>query len=75
MPLHAPDDSVPVVNGVQHEDGHANRDETILTICTDIANRINKFLEEDAPTPLLKQVQAQTRVALGVITSALERYG
>ncbi|TVY51437.1 putative FAD synthase [Lachnellula cervina] len=47
---------------------------TILPICQDIAGRVNAFLDSEPETPLLRQVQAQTRVALGVISAALERY-
>ncbi|TVY39137.1 putative FAD synthase, partial [Lachnellula subtilissima] len=43
-------------------------------ICQDIARRLNAFLDSEPETPLLRQVQAQTRVALGVISTALERY-
>ncbi|RFU30588.1 hypothetical protein B7463_g5737, partial [Scytalidium lignicola] len=74
MPLRAPDDNIPVVNGQRHEEGKEDGGESILSVCTEIARRITNFLDEDVPTPLLKQVQRQTRVALGVITTALERY-
>ncbi|TVY35195.1 putative FAD synthase, partial [Lachnellula occidentalis] len=47
---------------------------TILPICQDIAGRVNAFLDSEPATPLLRQVQTQTRVALGVISAALERY-
>ena len=60
------DDQLPIING----HGHA----TILPICAALAARVNAFLESDAPTPLLKAVQEQTRVALGVIDTALEKY-
>ncbi|KAH7411041.1 phosphoadenosine phosphosulfate reductase [Cadophora sp. MPI-SDFR-AT-0126] len=68
MPLSAPEDTgdkAPTVNG--HND-------TILPICARLAARLNDFLETEAPTPLLKAVQEQTRVALGVISTALDRY-
>lgn len=67
MPLSAQEtgDNQPVVNG--HHD-------TILPICTALSAKVNAFLAAEAPTPLLKAVQEQTRVALGVISAALERY-
>jgi len=68
MPLRAPEDTgdkAPTVNG---------HNETILPICARLAARLNAFLETEAPTPLLKAVQEQTRVALGVISTALDRY-
>ena len=57
----------PVING----NGH---DATILPICAALASRVNAFLASEAPTPILKQVQTQTRIALGVIDEALQRY-
>jgi FAD synthetase len=68
MPLRAPediDDNAPVING---------HSPSIAPICALLAARVNAFLETEAPTPLLKAVQEQTRVALGVISTALERY-
>jgi FAD synthetase len=68
MPLRAPEDSdekAPVING---------NDATIRPICTALAERVNAFLLSEAKTPLLKAVQDQTRIALGVIDTALQRY-
>ena len=61
MPLRAQeiDDAVPAINGsIQAADAN------ILSICAKLAERVNAFLETEAPTPLLKDVQNQTRVAL-----------
>ena len=66
MPLRETDDNVSVVNG------HSNA--TILPICTALAAQVEEFLETEAPTPLLKRVQEQTRIALGVIDEALKKY-
>jgi len=71
MPRHAPsdpDDKPATTNGVPSSSN------TILPICTEIAGKVNAFLESEVETPLLKKVQEQTRVALGVISTALERY-
>jgi FAD synthetase len=68
MPLRVPedtDDNAPVVNG---------NDDSILPICAALAARVNAFLDTEAQTPLLKAVQEQTRVSLGVISETLERY-
>ncbi len=68
MPLCAPekpDDNAPVING---------HDASILPLCAELAARVNAFLETEAATPLLRAVQEQTRVALGVISTALDRY-
>jgi FAD synthetase len=68
MPLCVPtpaDDNAPVINGY---------DTSILPLCARLAARVNSFLETEAETPLLRAVQEQTRVALGVISSALDRY-
>ncbi|KAE8442558.1 hypothetical protein EG329_003045 [Mollisiaceae sp. DMI_Dod_QoI] len=68
MSLRAPEDTgdhAPITNG---------HDESIYPTCASLATRVNAFLETEAPTPLLKAVQEQTRVALEVIGTALERY-
>ncbi|KAH8593423.1 hypothetical protein B0O99DRAFT_596294 [Bisporella sp. PMI_857] len=64
MPASDTDDQLPVING------HSN----LLAVCTALAARVNAFLQIKAPTPILKAVQEQTRVALGVIDTALEKY-
>ncbi|KAL3427227.1 FAD synthetase [Phlyctema vagabunda] len=48
--------------------------ETILPICEDLAARVQNFLDAEAPTPLLKNVQRQTSTALKVIEECLQRY-
>lgn len=63
----------PVVNGngtVQLE-----YDDSIRPLCDRISKRIGAFLEEEVEgDEVLKHVQRQTRVALGVISAALEKY-
>ena len=49
-------------------------DKNIQAICEQLAGKVDSFLESDAPTPLLRRVQTQTRSALAVIVKALERY-
>lgn len=68
MSLRAPEDTgdnTPIVNG---------HDESIYSTCAALATSVNAFLETEAPTPMLKAVQEQTRIALGVIEQALDRY-
>ncbi|TAQ85139.1 hypothetical protein B7494_g6559 [Chlorociboria aeruginascens] len=48
--------------------------DTIQPICSALASRMKTFLNTEAPTPLLKTVQEQTRIALDVIEEALRRY-
>lgn len=67
MPMSAPaatDDSSSI-------NGH---DDSIRPLCIELARRVNRFLEAEAETPLLKRVQAQTEIALGVIDTALDKY-
>jgi FAD synthetase len=74
MPLRSPTDlndnpsAATSINSRDHD--HAS----ILPLCTGLARRITSFLNSDPGTPLLKAVQEQTRIALGVIDTALERY-
>jgi hypothetical protein len=49
-------------------------DESIRPLCNELAAKVNAFLEEKPQSQLLRNVQEQTRVALGVISTALERY-
>lgn len=68
MPLSASeaiDEPSPAING---------HDASIRPVCMQLAARVNAFLDEDPETPALKAVQEQTRVALGVIHAALDRY-
>jgi len=59
------DDQLPIVNG---------QATSIAPICHALLARVTTFLETEAATPLLKAVQEQTRIALGVIDTALEKY-
>jgi len=68
MPPAFSDDNTPVING------SSNLNASLLPICTLLAARVKRLLQTEASTPLLKQVQEQIRVALGVIDEALDRY-
>lgn len=46
----------------------------LASLCARAHAVINDFLERDAETPLLKQMQIQTRKALNVIHKSLETY-
>lgn len=76
MPLSAAADAKlnlkPAVNSngaTQLED-----DDTIRPLCARLNARIEAFLQDQVEDQVLKNVQSQTRVALGVITAALEKY-
>ncbi|KAJ9662418.1 hypothetical protein H2201_006127 [Coniosporium apollinis] len=43
-------------------------------LCARIHDRVTAFLAEDAPSQRLKSVQEQTRISLGVLEEALDRY-
>ena len=49
-------------------------DGSIRDVCLSLNERVQAFLEEEPEDELVRKVQAQTRVALGVITTALEKY-
>jgi FAD synthetase len=75
MPTRAPTDTgdqAPVTNG--HDNNRDVEKESILPICAALAKRVNAFLESEPETELLRRVQEQTRSALGVISTALDRY-
>jgi hypothetical protein len=46
----------------------------LVDLCRNINDRISLFLAEDAPTDRLRKLQEQTKVALGVIREALDKY-
>ncbi|CAF9917673.1 hypothetical protein IMSHALPRED_003716 [Imshaugia aleurites] len=46
----------------------------LRTLCADLHARITAFLQEDVPTERLRDVQAQCRRSLAIISEALERY-
>ena len=62
----------PAVNG--NGTTQLGDDDTIRPLCARLNARIEVFLEEELEDEVLKHVQSQTRVALGVITTALEKY-
>lgn len=63
------DDKMPITNGQEPAST-----KTMDSVSAELALRVRAFLEREAPTQILKQVQEQTKVALGVIDDALERY-
>ncbi|KAG0130643.1 hypothetical protein HOY82DRAFT_368060 [Tuber indicum] len=48
--------------------------EDLYTICTRLSQKVHRFLETDFSSELLKGVQRQTVISLGVIEEALQRY-
>ncbi|ESZ95211.1 hypothetical protein SBOR_4410 [Sclerotinia borealis F-4128] len=66
--------------GNEDEDGNGKMDKdaasNLLERCNEIARRVNGFLEEEfgVEEEVLRGVQAQTRIALGVIGECLDRY-
>ena len=57
-----------------HESYNTNGDHPLRKLCTAVHDRIEAFLQEDVPTERLRKVQAQTRISLGIIQEALDRY-
>ncbi len=47
---------------------------TLLDLCQTINDRVALFLALDAPSARLRKVQEQTKIALGVIREALDKY-
>jgi len=54
--------------------GTNKHDTSIRPLCVALATRVNAFLEAEVDTDGMRRVQEQTKVALGVIITALERY-
>jgi hypothetical protein len=47
---------------------------SLRDICANLNDRLTAFLEEEPATERLRNVQAQTRIALDVVAQALDRY-
>ena len=43
-------------------------------VCLELRERVDTFLAEKPETPLLRNVQAQLRVSMGVVEEALGKY-
>lgn len=65
-------------NGKIKQDAKGNGVHNLKERCDEVAQRVNKFLDEDfgdgEQEEVLRGVQRQTRIALGVIESCLGRY-
>ncbi|MCJ1378576.1 hypothetical protein MMC17_001675 [Xylographa soralifera] len=61
----------PLANGVADS---VNGYTPLRALCISLRSRIEAFLQEDLETEKLRNVQAQTRIALNVILEALNRY-
>lgn len=48
---------------------------TLPDICHTLRRKVNAFLDEQTEDPVLRNVQRQARVSMGVISEALQRYG
>jgi hypothetical protein len=59
---------LPLVNGASA----AKR--SLQEVCQDLRDRIDTFLNEEQSTELLKQVQQQLRISMGVVEDALTEY-
>jgi hypothetical protein len=47
---------------------------SLQDVCLELRERVDAFLAEEPETPLLRNVQAQLRVSMGVVEEALGRY-
>jgi hypothetical protein len=47
---------------------------SLYTVSLKLSEKIDSFLAEEPQTPLLRNVQAQLRVSIGVVEEALRKY-
>ncbi|KAK3359749.1 putative FAD synthetase [Lasiosphaeria hispida] len=68
---------VPRTNGVAKlaSISHTPRSRTPPAICYTLRRKVNAFLNTHPETKLLRDTQAQVRLAMGIIDEALQRYG
>lgn len=74
----------PQVNGIASDDADSlpiastpllpSAEVPLLQLCRDVNDRVELFLAQDAKSSRLRNVQEQTRIALGVIREALQKY-
>lgn len=48
---------------------------TLPEVCGELRRKVTAFLEEETDDKVLRGVQSQIRVSMGVIEEALRRYG
>ena len=48
--------------------------QSLPALCADLHTRVEAFLAQDFEAENLRSAQAQTRISLGIIREALERY-
>jgi hypothetical protein len=58
----------------EQDEADADVDQSIRPLCRRLAAQIEGFLDEEPKSEMTRKVQEQTRVALGVIATALDRY-
>ena len=47
---------------------------SLRDVCLELRDRVDAFLQKEHESPLLKGVQEQVRVSIGVVDEALKRY-
>lgn len=66
--------ATPMLNTYSANPKSADPPRTLQDVCLELRERIDAFLAEEPETPLLRNVQAQLRVSMGVVEEALGRY-
>ncbi|KAI9736409.1 MAG: 3'-phosphoadenosine 5'-phosphosulfate sulfotransferase [Claussenomyces sp. TS43310] len=72
MPVSIP--GPPTHNAASADMNQGTQDDGLRPLCDALAEQVRGFLASEPETAMLKAVQRQTRIALGVIDAALERY-
>jgi len=62
------------VNGVAKPASASDAPRTLPEICDELRRKVIAFLEEQTDDEVLRNVQSQVRVSMGVIEEALGRY-
>jgi FAD synthetase len=63
------------VNGVAKPASASDAPRTFPEICDELQRKVIAFLEEQTDDEVLRNVQSQVRVSMGLIEEALCRYG
>ncbi|CAH0043168.1 unnamed protein product [Clonostachys solani] len=73
-PVPAPSEPKPATNGTVPSKSHHAPAHPLSEVSRQLNDKINAFLAEQTKDPMLQRVQAQVRVAIGVVEEAYRRF-
>ena len=59
---------------MEHQTKPESSADSLYSVCQKLRDKVEAFLKEDVDADILRDVQAQLRISMGVVEEALERY-